>query len=204
MNIYFVRHGVTDQGEKHFNQDNEEPLNERGRQQAKALAERFEDLNIDKVISSPLKRALETAKEISEEVTISPLFAEIRKPKGLIGKQKDDPGVKEILEKMEEMITKDPEWHYDDEENFVDIKARGIKAMEYLERLKEENVIGVSHARMITIIVGLMMFGEDFSPELLVRFKSFFRMGNTGITVCNYDEGRWRLKCWNDRSHWMD
>ncbi len=202
--IYFVRHGVTNQGESNFNQMDNEPLSEKGRQQAKAIGKRFESIKIDKVVTSPMERAMETAKEIATEIEISPLFAEIRKPKNLIGRSKDEPEVGEILGKIEEMILKDPGWHYDDEENFFDVKDRGLEALEYLENLDEENVVVVAHARMITILVGLMMFGKEFSPELLVKFKSFFRMGNTGITVCNLNEGKWKLFCWNDRSHWME
>ena len=70
--IYFVRHGETEWnkiGRMQGQIDIE--LNEEGKRQAKVVKEKLSNVKFDKVFSSPLKRAIETAKIISDkEVSI--------------------------------------------------------------------------------------------------------------------------------------
>lgn len=62
MKIYVLRHGQTDGNVKDMMQGNLDiPLNDTGRDQARAANEIIKDLNIDLVICSPLKRTKETA-----------------------------------------------------------------------------------------------------------------------------------------------
>lgn len=62
MKIIIVRHGQTDHNKKKYCQGSiDTVLNEQGRKQALSLKEKFKDISIDLVISSPLKRAFETA-----------------------------------------------------------------------------------------------------------------------------------------------
>ena len=66
MKLYVVRHGQTDQNVLGLVQgDTESDLTEKGREEAKALQELVESLDIDVVVSSPLRRALDTAKLIT-------------------------------------------------------------------------------------------------------------------------------------------
>ena len=66
--IYVVRHGQTDWNlEGRFQGRIDIPLNEKGKSQAKKTKEKLEGIKFDKVFSSPLKRALETAKNITDE-----------------------------------------------------------------------------------------------------------------------------------------
>lgn len=67
MKLYFVRHGQTDansQGTSNFSTD--EPLNQLGAQQAQQLARELKDIEFDAIISSPLKRAHQTAEALNE------------------------------------------------------------------------------------------------------------------------------------------
>ena len=62
IKLYIVRHAKTDWNEKGIIQGTTDiPLNEEGRRQAMALAQQIDLDNIDLCISSPLKRARETA-----------------------------------------------------------------------------------------------------------------------------------------------
>jgi broad specificity phosphatase PhoE len=64
--IYVVRHGQTDWNlEGRFQGRIDIPLNEKGKNQAKKTKEKLEGIEFDKVFSSPLKRALETAQIIT-------------------------------------------------------------------------------------------------------------------------------------------
>ena len=70
--IYFVRHGQTEWnkiGKMQGHKDIE--LNDEGREQAQVVKEKLQGIKFDKVFSSPLIRAIETAKIISnQEITI--------------------------------------------------------------------------------------------------------------------------------------
>jgi len=204
MKIYFVRHGSTDSLEKKISQPDDEPLNERGINQAKELGKRFANTQVDLVVSSPHLRAVQTAKEISEYVETNPLFAEVKKPKEVVGQSKESEEVKEILKKIGEMYTVDPSWHYSDEENFEDLKRRGLKALEYLQSLNLEDVLVVSHGNFIALLAGLMLFGENYPVDISLKLKGFLRLSATGVSIFTYEDNKWKLQCWNDTSHCLD
>jgi len=204
MKVYFVRHGSTDSLEKKISQPNDEPLNNNGISQARELEKRFSNTQIDIVISSPHLRAVQTAKAISENVQTSELFAEVRKPSEVIGKPKETEEVRAILDKISEMNLIDPSWHYSDEENFEDLKKRGLKALEFLENLGVENVVMVSHGHFVAQLIGLMIFKEDFSINISLKLKNFMRFSNTGVSILNFEDNKWKMLCWNDTSHCLE
>ena len=69
MQIYLIRHGETDWNlNDQLQGQADTPLNDQGRRQALETAQKLKELNIhfDRVISSPLDRAIETAEIISQ------------------------------------------------------------------------------------------------------------------------------------------
>ena len=70
--IYFIRHGESEANVKKVfaGQKDDSLLTDEGRQQAKATAGEIikEGIKIDKIFSSPLKRAYETAEIIAKEI----------------------------------------------------------------------------------------------------------------------------------------
>ena len=83
MALYFIRHGQTDyNAELRFQGRADIPLNCVGRQQALRLRQFFrsESISLNKLVSSPLSRAVETAQIIADsqiETVIEPDFIEI-------------------------------------------------------------------------------------------------------------------------------
>lgn len=66
MNLYVVRHCQTNSNKnKLFNGRNDEDINEYGIEQSKELKEQIKSFHIDLIISSPLTRAVHTAKIIN-------------------------------------------------------------------------------------------------------------------------------------------
>jgi broad specificity phosphatase PhoE len=85
MKLYFVRHGQTNSNAQAASQPalgNDEPLNELGAQQASELAEQLKNEEIDVIISSPFKRAVQTAEIINKyhdlEIDINDTWREIQ------------------------------------------------------------------------------------------------------------------------------
>jgi alpha-ribazole phosphatase len=75
--FYLVRHGETEwNAENRICGRSDVPLSEAGRRQAKSLAERLKTIPFEALYSSPLKRALETARLISESVGLEPILDE--------------------------------------------------------------------------------------------------------------------------------
>ncbi|MDO4963015.1 MAG: histidine phosphatase family protein [bacterium] len=72
MNLYVVRHGETIWNKYNKVQGiTDIPLSEKGIEEAKSLKKIVESLYIDVVISSPLKRALDTAKILTGSININ-------------------------------------------------------------------------------------------------------------------------------------
>lgn len=89
--IYIVRHGETDYNvEGRYGGRIDVELNSKGIEQAYTLQNELKDIRFDKVISSPLKRALKTAQIITDsEITIDERIIE-RDNGELEGKLKQD------------------------------------------------------------------------------------------------------------------
>lgn len=67
MELYVIRHGQTDWNlENRIQGHTDTKLNETGRRQAQEIAEKFKNINLDLIISSPLSRALDTAQIINQ------------------------------------------------------------------------------------------------------------------------------------------
>ena len=73
--FYLVRHGETKwNAVDRICGRSDVPLSEAGRRQAKRLAERLKPISFDALYSSPLKRAIDTARFISERIGLEPVL----------------------------------------------------------------------------------------------------------------------------------
>ena len=68
--IYVIRHGQTELNSRGVLQGrSDRPLNETGIAQARAAAERLRDIRFDRVYTSPLVRAVQTAQILAPDIT---------------------------------------------------------------------------------------------------------------------------------------
>lgn len=204
MKIYFVRHGLTDAFERFETQRDNEPLNAKGREQAKYLAKRFSGTKLDAIITSSHTRAVETANFIGKDVVVSPLFVETKKPSEIVGLAYNHPEAESILRKVKEKFITDTSWHYSDEENFEDLVRRGTKAIELLKSQRKENILVVSHGNFICFLVTQILFGDEMTPQLILKVRNFVKLGNTGVSILTYVDDKWHLETWNDTSHFLE
>jgi len=181
-------------------------MTEQGRQEVGLLAKRFEAIPIDLIITSDYPRAKETAEIINrvvqKKVEISDLLRERRRPSEFYGKEIDDPEVLRIA-RLITMHRTDVNWHFSDEENFFDLKARSEKFISFIQKFRQNNILVSTHGTFLRTILLTVMLNKSFTEDIFhqVIEGGFLRLSNACITICEFTDGRWRLIAWNDVTH---
>jgi probable phosphoglycerate mutase len=148
--IYFVRHGECGANVKGVfaGQADDSPLTSKGREQAVAVGKRLKNngLKLDRIITSPLQRARETAEIIAEVVGLEK--DEIEADAGIaeydMGSLSGTPV--RVLASFEEACPPDAE-------NIMDFQSRVMGLVERLEG-SSKNILLVSHAGVGRVIEG--------------------------------------------------
>lgn len=194
--IYLIRHGRQDI--KAFNED--VPLSDKGIKQALLLKERLKNETYDKIYSSTLKRAAETAdilnenwnldierrKELREidygELTSLPLSAKTGEYKAFFSK----------LEKRESDLP------FPGGENSQDVWKRAEVVFKEIEKSPYKRILIVCHGGMIrATLLGLLAL------PMTKRLIFSKHLENTSITKLLYDEcdNLYYLETLNDHAH---
>lgn len=195
--IYIIRHGET-YGNINGDGFAETDLTPNGMRQIAFLGKRFKDTEIDKIYTSPLKRAIKTSNAIKSFHENTPLvvdFALLEK-----GTDPDYSGLSddEILKLSP--YAKIKERKSLGEENDEKAYAR---AKEFIKKIKAENdfnstVVVVAHGTFNSFLV---LAALDFPLKENFNFSHL----NTGVTLVNYleEDGviKTKLKFLNDTSH---
>ncbi len=192
MHVYLVRHGETFCNTNHIHQHEGVPLAEKGKEQATCAGRALAHLSEPYLVSSDLARARETAdiigKTLQREVTIDPLFREMRRPSTLFGRAYFGlyslwVGFKLFLGSFSSS------WHYSDEENLRDVSMRIERALAHLQSLSKthEHVVVVSHAVFITLMLTRLRHGKISVFAYALGILKLFQVGNGSITHLSYE-----------------
>lgn len=207
MNIYLVRHGESELNAQRIHQDSKAGLSDMGIKQANQIAERFNNIPIDKIISSPFERARQTADIISKKnnlsVEFNNLLVEIKRPTEIELKHVDEPEVMKIKNMIFDNWD-DPNFRHSDEETFFNFKNRVNQALKLIQQLKNEQILIVTHGEFIRMLICLMALGNELDVATFKKFRKYLITSNTGITVCTYDNEQWKLITWNDINHFPE
>ena len=185
--IYIVRHGQTEQNlKKKLQGRSNHPLTDLGREQASAVGDAFRDAGIvfDKVYTSPLDRAVETAKLVAGDVPIECEDALIEMDYGPYeGTDLHDlpPEVEEFFRDFAHNPA--PEGM----EQLPDVVAR---AGEFLERLKAEAVD--RHILLSTHAIAMKGLLEYLTPEPNGAYWSQF-LGHCAGYVTELNDGTYSV-----------
>lgn len=205
MKIYLVRHGQSKNNALRLHQHGGIPLSKYGLEQANRVGRRFKKIPVEIIISSDFVRARQTAEIINKYINKQIVFCELaqeRKRPSFVedSKRFDDAEVIKIKSQLRQHLN-DPLWHYSDEENFFDFKNRIHNFIKFLTNRHESNVLVVTHGMTITMTAAMLMFGENLSSSIFSQFTDFMRVRNTGITIIERKNDKWRLITWNDQTH---
>jgi probable phosphoglycerate mutase len=190
--IGIVRHGITDWNIQRIAQGSTDiPLNETGRQQAKAVAERLAGEEAwDVIISSDLSRARETAEIIAAKLgmPVSHFDPRIREMSG---------GEIEGTTEADRLEKWGANWREQVQgmEKLEDVAHRGREFIEeVIVKYPGKRVLMVSHGGLI----GVML--KSLLPE---RFEKT-NMGNTSITILENVESKWDCTLYNCTKHLIE
>ena len=186
--IGFVRHGVTEWNELGIVQGSSNiPLNERGKRQALALANRLaNEEKWDIILSSDLERAAETARIISSKLGLADIHFDERI-------REIDCGQIEGTNEQDRISRWGSDWRKLDlsMESFEDVAKRGVAFLEDIsEQHKGKRILIVSHGA----IVGLTL------RELLGELPSK-NIENTAISIIHKREDGWECGLFNCTKH---
>lgn len=163
--IYFIRHGESEANLKHVfaGQKDDSPLTEKGRAQAKAEGVKIKEMGIkiNRIISSPLVRAYDTAKIVAEivgytnEISVDPRITEYD-----MGVLTGTP-ISNIT--SDQMIAAE---HAEDPQNFLD----RVEAFLNEWKNKDEVILMVCHAGVGKVIETIKTKGD---PRLFFDIPAY-------------------------------
>lgn len=200
--MILVRHGETEWNEGiRYQGQRDIPLSERGRQQARRVAERLKGEKLAAIYSSDLRRAYETANVIADphSIYVVPLMGLRETSFG----EWEGMTYKEIASKYPDLVGR---WVADPEfvsppggESFSQMRERVMMEVERITRAHEgDTVVVVSHGGVIRGVICTI---------LGLPLKTFWRLkiDNASISVVEfYQDGNAILCSMNDVSHLGD
>ena len=199
--ILLVRHGATvSSGEDSFNGETDIPLSELGRDEARALGRRLAEERIDAFYSSPLSRAMETARLVAaphgKEVVPLPDLREVSHGRWE-GRLRAE--VEELYPEEYRRWEADPfSFAPSGGETGLAVTARAVPAvLGIVAAHAGQRVLVVSHKATIRLLLASLL-GLD--PR---RYRDRLDCSPAGLSVLEFREAAGaRLALFNDTSHY--
>lgn len=218
--IYFIRHGQSAQNAEHVRQGSKGGLSDKGKEQARFVADRFKNIPVDIILTSPYDRTYETAEIINSSLNKPlekcDLLMERRNPSEIIGQDADSLEVKKVIDQIDRSYHHS-DFRYSDEENFQDLKNRAKNLLSFLSKRKEEKIMCVSHRIFLKMVASYIETGESLTSENFVKLDFLNPADNGSVTFAKYspydalraklgnkklaEQAGWRLLAWNDAGH---
>ncbi|PIS21254.1 hypothetical protein COY33_00165 [candidate division WWE3 bacterium CG_4_10_14_0_2_um_filter_42_7] len=162
MKILFIRHGeAVDDVENRYGGWADYPLSPKGIGQAEAAAEKLvpRKNEFQKVLSSPFKRAYQTAEIVSEKLNL-PLepfvYLKERNTYGLLCGEIKEEAQKKYSELVSAYENNEPVYGFEDYESFV---LRIKELLRQLDKLNLKSIICLTHGKLIKALL------SDFSGQ---------------------------------------
>ncbi len=183
MKLIITRHGQTEwnkEGENRLQGRKDIELSEEGKEQAKKLALRLKDHNIELIFTSPSKRTLETSKEIKKfhpkaEIIIDNDLKELDFGilEGLTNKE-----IQEKYKEIWEAREKDKfNYKIPRGESYAETEVRALRVLNKIMKTKKDSII-VAHAT-----INKLFFKKLLKKSLEEISKNFFN--NTSVSTFN-------------------
>ena len=207
--IYLVRHGQSLDDDSIVFQSFDSGLSPLGKSQVKKIAKELGNVEIDCIISSPVQRAKESAEIIKNKINVdieySGLFIESYRPKSVDGKHRNDEKARATQKDWKKTLYTTDDSRVEGAENYNDVVARAKRALEYLEKRSESNIVVVTHGFFIRTMIAYAMFGDGLMPDILKTFQNYTQISNASVCaidrVVYKDNPMWYLRTMNYNTH---
>lgn len=197
--FFLLRHGETEwNAQNRFCGRSDVPLSDAGREQARRLGDRLKSVPLDVLYTSPLRRAFETARLISDAIGLESIVDE-RLAEINYGRWEG--------KTLDEIIADDPPlyeaWKADpgkmappEGETGIEAQQRVVPFLEALaERHRGQRVAVVFHKTVCRLAVCHFL---GMSPS---DYRRRLTMDNTALNIVVPREDGWQLVTYNDVSH---
>ena len=188
MKLYAVRHGESEANAAHvFAGWARVNLTELGRQQAREAGRLLQGIPFDRVFSSDLPRAVQTAQEALPGRDFERLECLREINVGAVSGKPIEDCVKEYGEEILEN-RRNSQYRPYGGENWEDVMARVRRFMQDVEKMPCENIAVFAHAGTLRTMLDLTFGMRLVSSRLSCK--------NCTIAVFEYLDGHWRLNEW--------
>ncbi len=190
--IYIIRHGETEWNKKKIIQGvaNNEPLNKNGIAQARKIAEYFSNKHLDFIISSPLKRAIQTALYVVSkkniQIILNKNFSEIDYGEWSGKKSSEIPLL--FPHEWENFIEHPEKFAFRNGESISSLYKRVSEAFDKLE--KNKDILIVTHTNPIRMIIAHILC-------LTIPNAYKLHFNNCTINKIRYEHNRWEVDSLN-------
>ena len=196
--IVIVRHGETESNRLGlFRGRLDVPLNETGRAQARRAAEALAAKPISHVYSSPLSRAVETARAIGLRHGIEPIVDDAFDNIDLGAWQgREKAVVREEEPELWRLWTTDPDsLAIPGGERLADVRARAHARTLRLAREHDGRRVAIVSHRSVAKLLGGALLG------LRTGYFWSLYLDNAGYSIFHYNDGMFTLVRWNETCH---
>ncbi|TYS67806.1 histidine phosphatase family protein [Sutcliffiella horikoshii] len=167
--IYIIRHCEAK------GQPPESPLTEKGFKQAQELASYFSNTPIDRIISSPFLRAIQTIEPLGKERDIK-----IEKDDRLAERILSSVDLPDWLEKLEATY-EDLDLKLEGGESSREAMDRIVQVVEEANETEAENIIIVTHGNIMSLLI------RNYQPSF--GFADWKNLGNPAVYRLSWVEG---------------
>ena len=158
MKIYLIRHGesLANLGlvSADFSMDNQNTLSKKGENQIQAIIPAFQNCNIVRIFSSPMKRVVKSAEILQSGLANKPKIIIDDRLKeidyGIFTDDRDNPEMQNIAKKQ---IAGDQEIRFGDGENIREILERFLDFLvDTYKKNQNGEIVVFSHGRLLSIV----------------------------------------------------
>jgi broad specificity phosphatase PhoE len=191
MLVHFVRHGESVSnaapGAMALPGDQGDRLTDRGFEQARQVAEAFADFGAERVLTSPLRRARETAGLIAERLELPIVeveeLRELRESDGFGELSLEDQRLRRWSVWMAEHGD-DPDYSYRGGESFNEITARVRTLQERLVADAVEQTIAVSHGIFLRFFLMETVIADEFRAG---QVRRLWQLASMNCGICSFE-----------------
>lgn len=153
-NLYFIRHAHS----TYTPDELERPLSEKGSKDAERILALIQTDNIDVMVSSPYKRAVQTVEGVARHYHLEIEIFEDLKERTLTAKPAED------FTKAITKVWEEPNFAWEGGESNIEAQARGVGVIrQLLKKYEGKNVVVGTHGNIMVLIMNHFDKQYDFS-----------------------------------------